>query len=54
MCDISGKVSQIAAMVERGNYFTINRAKQYGKTTVIKAIGKSFAEKRLSGSSHKL
>jgi len=40
MCDISSKVSQIAAMVERGNYFTINRARQYGKTTVIRQLEK--------------
>ncbi|GBU24544.1 hypothetical protein R83H12_01178 [Fibrobacteria bacterium R8-3-H12] len=35
MVDISNKVSQIAAMVEKGNYFTINRARQYGKTTTL-------------------
>jgi len=35
MVDISNKVSLIAVMVERGNYFTINRARQYGKTTTL-------------------
>jgi len=35
MVDISNKVSQIAAMVEKGQYFTINRARQYGKTTTL-------------------
>jgi len=35
MVDVSNKVSQIAAMVERGDYFTINRARQYGKTTTL-------------------
>jgi len=35
MADISNKVSQIAAMVEKGQYFTINRARQYGKTTTL-------------------
>jgi hypothetical protein len=45
MCDISGKVSQIVAMVERGNYFTINRARQYGKTTVIRQLEKILLEK---------
>jgi hypothetical protein len=35
MVDISNKVSQIIAMVERGDYFTINRARQYGKTTTL-------------------
>jgi len=45
MCDISGKVSQIAALVERGSYFTINRARQYGKTTVIRQLEKVLLEK---------
>jgi len=35
MADISEKVSQIVAMVEKGQYFTINRARQYGKTTTL-------------------
>ncbi|GBU23730.1 hypothetical protein R83H12_00347 [Fibrobacteria bacterium R8-3-H12] len=35
MADVSNKVSQIAAMVEKGRYFTINRARQYGKTTTL-------------------
>jgi len=35
MADVSEKVSQIAAMVEKGQYFTINRARQYGKTTTL-------------------
>ena len=38
MVDISNKVSQIAAMVEKGQYFTINRARQYGKTTTIRLL----------------
>ena len=38
MVDISGKVSQIMAMVEQGDYFTINRARQYGKTTTLWAL----------------
>jgi len=53
MCDISNKVSQIAAMVERGDYFTINRARQYGKTTVIRQLekillGKDYQVARIS------
>jgi hypothetical protein len=35
MVDISNKVNQIAALVEKGKYFTINRARQYGKTTTL-------------------
>jgi len=45
MVDISEKVRQTAAMVERGNYFTINRARQYGKTTVIRQLEKVLLEK---------
>jgi hypothetical protein len=38
MVDISNKVNQVAAMVEKGQYFTINRARQYGKTTMLWAL----------------
>jgi len=38
MVDISNKVSQVAVMVEKGQYFTINRARQYGKTTIIRQL----------------
>jgi len=35
MADVSEKIRQIMAMVEKGQYFTINRARQYGKTTTL-------------------
>jgi len=38
MVDISNKVNQVAAMVEKRQYFTINRARQYGKTTLLWAL----------------
>ena len=38
MVDISEKLSQIKTMVDAGKYFTINRARQYGKTTTLKAL----------------
>jgi hypothetical protein len=38
MVDISSKLKQIKDMVDKGEYFTINRARQYGKTTTIKAL----------------
>ncbi|MDX2306531.1 MAG: AAA-like domain-containing protein [Microscillaceae bacterium] len=34
MVDISAKISQILALIERGSYFTMNRPRQYGKTTM--------------------
>jgi len=45
MVDISNKVNQIAAMVEKGQYFTINRARQYGKTTTIRQLERVLLEK---------
>ena len=44
MVDISGKLRQIRAMVERGEYFTINRARQYGKTTTLRELGELLRE----------
>lgn len=38
MVDISDKLSQIAELIDQGKYFTINRARQYGKTTTITAL----------------
>ena len=38
MVNIDGRLSKIKEMVDRGDYFTINRARQYGKTTTLKAL----------------
>ncbi len=35
MVDTSGKIEQIIRLVEEGNYFTINRPRQFGKTTTL-------------------
>ena len=35
MADVSGKLAQIRKMVEEGDYFIINRPRQYGKTTTL-------------------
>ena len=40
MVDISGKLAQIKEMVDYGDYFTINRARQYGKTTTLSLLEK--------------
>lgn len=42
MVDISERIGQIKAMVDAGQYFTINRARQYGKTTVLLALGEGL------------
>ena len=38
MVDLSEIVAKIKKLVDAGKYFTINRARQYGKTTTIKAL----------------
>ena len=43
MVDISGRVAQVRAMVEKGDYFCINRARQYGKTTMLVALRRVLA-----------
>ena len=40
MVDISDKLAQIKEMVDYGDYFTINRARQYGKTTTLSLLKK--------------
>lgn len=35
MVDISSKMSSIMSLIEKGKYFTINRPRQFGKTTTI-------------------
>ena len=42
MVDVTDKIDQIRALVDRGRYFTINRARQYGKTTVLTALAKAL------------
>lgn len=43
MADMSGCIGQIRAMVEAGAYFSISRARQYGKTTTLTALEKELA-----------
>ena len=38
MVNIDKRLREIKHMVDEGDYFTINRARQYGKTTTIKAL----------------
>ena len=38
MVDLSGRVREIRKLVDAGKFFTINRARQYGKTTTIDAL----------------
>lgn len=38
MVDIQDKLQQIKTLVDDGAYFTINRARQFGKTTTLRAL----------------
>jgi hypothetical protein len=38
MIDISDKIAAIKPLIDDGEYFTINRARQYGKTTTINEL----------------
>ena len=38
MVDLSERMKEIKKMVDAGEYFTINRARQYGKTTTLNAL----------------
>ena len=38
MVDIQDKLQQIKTLVDDGAYFTINRARQFGKTTTLMAL----------------
>lgn len=40
MVNIEEHLKEIKIMIDSGDYFTINRARQYGKTTIIKALGR--------------
>lgn len=44
MANIRPKLVKIKEMIDRGDYFTINRARQYGKTTTLRSLS-SFLEK---------
>jgi len=43
MVDIGNKVDETLKLIEKGNYFTINRPRQFGKSTILETI-----ERRLS------
>ena len=43
MVDLSERVKEIKKLVDAGKYFTINRARQYGKTTTLNALDDSLS-----------
>ncbi len=44
MVDISGRIRKIEALVADKDYFTINRARQYGKTTTLNAVREALKD----------
>ena len=44
MVDITERLAAIKKMIDRGDYFLINRVRQYGKTTTLKALEKYLAD----------
>lgn len=45
MVDISGKINKILELVDKGTYFTINRPRQYGKTTTFQRLVEELNKK---------
>lgn len=44
MVDLSSRLKEIRELIDEGAYFAINRARQYGKTTILNALARSIAE----------
>ena len=42
MVDLSGRILEIRKLIDAHKYFTINRARQYGKTTTLNELRKSL------------
>ena len=42
MVDIRAKIGQIIMLIDERCYFTINRARQFGKTTVLVALERAL------------
>src|SRR6056297_3644664 len=45
IADVSKKINAIEKMVEEGKYFTINKPRQSGKTTILYLLKKRLEEK---------
>lgn len=45
MVDLSSRLEKVREMIDEGDYFTINRARQYGKTTLLHALSENIKDK---------
>lgn len=44
MVNIDDKLAEIEELVDKGKYFTINRARQFGKTTTMNFLYNSLSD----------
>lgn len=44
MVDLRSRLAAIKEMIDQGQYFTINRARQYGKTTTLRALARFLSD----------
>ena len=44
MVDLTSRLEQIKAQVDDGQYLVINRGRQYGKTTMLRALAKVLSD----------
>ena len=47
MVDTTKRFKSVESLIDRGKYFTINRARQYGKTTMLQMIRRKLSDKYL-------
>ena len=47
MVDLTSRLEKIKKLVDNGDYFVINRARQYGKTTILRALAQFLQEQYL-------
>ena len=47
MVDTAKRFKAVESLIDRGNYFTINRARQYGKTTTLDWIWRNLSDRYL-------
>lgn len=47
MVDTARRFEGVKSLIDKGNYFTINRARQYGKTTMLNMIWRNLSDRYL-------
>ena len=46
MADVSKKLEKVYQLIEDGEYFIINRPRQYGKTTTLQTIANQYKKSK--------